>query len=96
MRFGMDTLYKQVEQAIRQHEEYLNVGNSITESDIRHAIRWVMRDNPDIFWFVHQYHFDKDNDVVYVSYKHLTMQTKRGVCRLVNGVAIEEEEGRER
>lgn len=69
MRLGMDTLYKQVEQAIRQHEEYLNVGNSITESDIRHAIRWVMRDNPDIFWFVHQYHFDKDNDVVSFRYR---------------------------
>jgi hypothetical protein len=62
-------LYKQIERAIRQHEEYLNVGNSVTESDVRHAIRWVMRDNPDIFWFVHQYHFDKDNGIVSFRYR---------------------------
>ena len=65
----MDTLYRQVEQAIRQHAEYLNVGNGVTESDVRHAICWVMRDNPDIFWFVHQYHFDKDNGVVSFRYR---------------------------
>lgn len=65
----MDTLYSHVEQAIRQHEEYVNVGNSVTESDIRYAIRWVMRDNPDIFWFVHQYHFDKDNGIVSFRYR---------------------------
>ena len=62
-------IYEQIEHAIRQHEEYLNVGNSVTESDVRHAIRWVMRDNPDIFWFVHQYHFDKDNGIVSLRYR---------------------------
>ena len=65
----MDRLYRQVERTIRQHEEYLNVGNSVTESEVRHAIRWVMRDNPDIFWFVHQYHFDKDNGIVSLRYR---------------------------
>ncbi len=65
----MDTLYRQIERAIRQHEQYLNVGNSVTESEVRHAIRWVMRDNPDIFWFVHQYHFDKDNGIVSYRYR---------------------------
>lgn len=62
-------LYEQIERAIRQHAEYLNVGNSVTESEVRHAIRWVMRDNPDIFWFVHQYHFDKDNGIVSFRYR---------------------------
>ena len=62
-------LYKQIERAIRQHEEYLNVGNSVTETEVRHAIRWVMRDNPDIFWFVHQYHFDKDDGIVSFRYR---------------------------
>ena len=54
-------LYLKIEQLIRQHKSFLPVGNTVTEEDVRHAIRWVMRDNPDIFWFVHQYHFDKDN-----------------------------------
>ena len=39
------------------------------ESDVRHAIRWVMRDNPDIFWFVHQYHYDKDDGIVSLRYR---------------------------
>lgn len=69
MKLDMDTLYRQVEQTIRQHEGYLNVGNSVTETEVRHAIRWVMRDNPDIFWLVHQYHFDKDNGVVSFKYR---------------------------
>lgn len=62
-------IHEQIERAIRQHAEYLNVGNSVTETEIRHAIRWVMRDNPDIFWFVHQYHFDKDNGIVSFRYR---------------------------
>ena len=62
-------LYEQIERTIRQHAEYLNVGNSVTETEVRHAIRWVMRDNPDIFWFVHQYHFDKDNGIVSFRYR---------------------------
>ena len=65
MKLGMDTLYRQVEQTIRQHEEYLNVGNSVTETEVRHVIRWVMRDNPDIFWFVHQYHFDEVSSTIH-------------------------------
>ena len=40
--------YSIIEQAIRQHTEFLDVGNNVTESEVRHAIRWVMRDNPDI------------------------------------------------
>lgn len=57
-------LYFKIEKVIRQHKSFLSVGNTVTEEDVRHAIRWVMRDNPDIFWFVHQYHFDKDKGIV--------------------------------
>ena len=62
-------LYSVVNNTIRQQKEILYVGKSVTESDVRHAIRWVMRDNPDIFWFVHQYHFDKDNGIVTFRYR---------------------------
>ena len=58
-----------IERAIRQHKIFLSVGNTVTEEDVRHAIRWVMRDNPDIFWFVHQYHIDKDNGTVSLRYR---------------------------
>ena len=66
---NMDTLYIQVEQTIRQHGEKLHIDDDITEADVRHAIRWVMRDNPDIFWFVHQYQFDKGNGTVSLKYR---------------------------
>ncbi len=65
----MNALNKQIEQAIRQHKEALRVRNGATETDVRHAVRWVMRDNPDIFWFVHQYHFDKDKGIVSFRYR---------------------------
>ncbi len=79
MKLDMDTLYRQVEQTIRQHEGYLNVGNSVTETEVRHAIRWVMRNNPDIFWFVHQYHFDKDNGIV--SFKYMCSPERHTVIQ---------------
>lgn len=60
-------LHKDIEQAIRQHEEILYVDDGVREDDIRYAIRWVMRENPDIFWFVHQYHFD--NGIVSFRYR---------------------------
>lgn len=28
-----------------------------------------MRNNPDVFWFVHQYHFDKDSEIVSLRYR---------------------------
>ena len=64
----MDTLYKQVEQTIRQHEVILYVDKDVTVSDIRDAIRWIMRDNPDIFWFAHQYHYDKASSTIHFQY----------------------------
>lgn len=62
-------IYNNIEQIIRHHEEILHVDVGVQEDDVRHAIRWVMRDNPDIFWFVHQYHFDKDNGIVSFRYR---------------------------
>ena len=64
----MDTLYKKVEQTIRQYEEILHVDKDVTLSDIRNAIRWIMRDNPDIFWFAHQYQFDEASFTIHFQY----------------------------
>ena len=62
-------LYLNIEQAIRQQKNSLYVGNNVTEQDVRHAIRSVMRDNPELFWFDHQHHFDKDNGIVSFGYR---------------------------
>lgn len=63
-------LYKNIEQAIRHHEEILHVDVGVQEDDIRHAIRWVMRDNPDIFWFVYKYHFKQDKKEIIFEYSY--------------------------
>lgn len=62
-------LFESIEKSIREHEESLHVDNEVTEVEVRHTIRWVMRDNPDIFWFVHQYYFDKNNEIVSLRYR---------------------------
>ena len=64
----MDTFYKKVEQTIRQYEEIYNVDKDVTESDVRNAIRWIMRNNPDIFWFAHQYHYDEASSTIHLQY----------------------------
>ena len=78
-------LYEQIERAIRQHYDFINVGNSVTEVEVRHAIRWVMRDNPDIFWFVHQYHFDKDHGIVSFRYR-CSLERCASIQESINGV----------
>lgn len=62
-------LYEKIEQAIRQHEIILHVDDNLQESEIRHSIRWVMRDNPDIFWFVHRYYFDQEGKTISFRYQ---------------------------
>lgn len=59
-------LYIEIEQAIYQHKEFLRVGNNVTEEEVRHAIREILRNNPDIFWFSHQWKYMEN--VVYFRY----------------------------
>ena len=40
-------LYQELEKSIRQHKSRLFVGQNRPENDIRYAVRWVMRDNPE-------------------------------------------------
>ena len=58
-----------IERAIRLHEENLLVDNHVCEEDVRLAIRSVMRDNPDIFWFAHQYLFDSKEKTLLFQYQ---------------------------
>lgn len=51
----MDTLFNIIEQALRAHLPFVEVDTSATDDDVYMAIRQVMRDNPDIFWFSHQW-----------------------------------------
>ena len=68
MRLDLDSLYKKLELTIRQYEIIHHVDKYVPESDVRNAIRWIMRDNPDIFWFAHQYHYDEASSTIHFQY----------------------------
>ena len=61
-------IYTQIETAIRSGQEQISVSDTITAENIQRAVRWVMRDNPDIFWFAHQYHYDKIHSSIHFQY----------------------------
>lgn len=64
----MQELKNVVETAIRAHEAQVQLFPRITEDDVYMAIRQVMRDNPDIFWFSHQWHYSLSNAIVRFRY----------------------------
>ena len=57
-----------IEAAIRHHNTSLRLEQTHTFDDVRNAIRRVMRDNPDIFWFAHQYHYDEASSTIHFQY----------------------------
>ncbi len=57
-----------IEKAIRSQTADLELKQLSTLHEVRSAIRWVMRDNPDIFWFAHQYHFDETRSIIHFQY----------------------------
>ena len=74
----MKKIYDIIHHSILHHESICSVPQDAEEQDIRHAIRWVMRDNPNIYWFSHQYHFDTSAKTVSFIY---TFSEER--CRLI-------------
>ena len=60
--------YFDLEYLIRSQRTKLKLIQYSSFNEIRYAIRWVMRDNPDIFWFAHQYHYDKANSTIHFQY----------------------------
>ncbi len=61
-------LYHQLETAIRNQNAEQVIKQSPTSDDIRVVIRQIMRDNPDIFWFAHQYYYDKTSSTIHFQY----------------------------
>lgn len=57
----MQSLATIIEESIRSHNSELQLFPRIKENDVYHAIRQVMRDNPDIFWFSHQWRYSRDD-----------------------------------
>lgn len=64
--FKKSIAYTAIEQAIYSHNNKIAINSTIEK--ICDAIRQVMRNNPDIFWFAHQYHFDEATSTVQFHY----------------------------
>lgn len=64
----MQSLATIIEETIRSHNSELQLFPRITENDVYHAIRQVMRDNPDIFWFSHQWRYSHEDATVRLRY----------------------------
>ena len=60
--------YFDLEYLIRRQRTKLKLIQYSSLNEIRNAIRWVMRDNPDIFWFAHQYHYDEESSTIHFQY----------------------------
>lgn len=60
--------FSEIEQAIRSHQTSLAIDASATEDNICHAIRQVMRDNPEVFWFSHQWRYSREDATVRFRY----------------------------
>ena len=67
-------LYREIENTIRQQEEILHVSTDVTVEDVRHTIRIVMRNNPDIFWFAFQWDFSEATGSL--SFRYVFSQSK--------------------
>ena len=63
------TLYNQIYFVIYNHKDNLKINQSSTSYEIRNAIRWVMRDNTEIFGFAHQYHYDETSSTIHFHLK---------------------------
>ena len=57
----MNPLYCQIEQAIRNHTLQMSVPKGTTQDDVYQCIRSIMRENPDIFWFSHQWKYTEND-----------------------------------
>lgn len=62
------TLYQHIHHAILEHQELLTLPLATSNNDVYMAIRQVMRDNPDIFWFSHIWNYSEESRVLRLHY----------------------------
>ena len=67
-RILMKTLYQQIEEAIRHYEANMTVPDGTTQDEVYQSIRQIMRENPDIFWFSHQWRYTEDDHTIRFRY----------------------------
>ncbi len=55
-----------IEEAIRKHKHQIQLFAS--ENDVNNAIKHVMRENPDIFWFSYEWRYSETENILYLDY----------------------------
>lgn len=78
----MNLLYKQIEQAIRDHTLQLSVSEETTQDEVYRCIRGIMRENPDMFWFSHQWKYTENNHIIRFHYtinKEKSLKAKKQI-----------------
>ena len=56
-----------IEEAIRKHKHLVQLYPA-SENDVYRAIRIVMRENPDIFWFSHEWSYSETDNILLLDY----------------------------
>lgn len=65
---NMPNLDSIIEKAIRNHESDVKLLTHTTDYDVYMSVRNVMRNNPDIFWFSHQWCYSQEKATVSLRY----------------------------
>lgn len=64
----MKGLYEITEKSIRNHALQMSVPKGTTQNDVYQCIRSIMRENPDIFWFSHQWKYTENDQAIRYHY----------------------------
>lgn len=83
------TIYQQLHHAILGHQESLILPLATSDNDVYMAIRQIMRDNPDIFWFSHIWNYNEDARMLRLHYTINKERTKK-VKRQIENVILNE------
>lgn len=83
------TIYQQLHHAILGHQELLILPLETSDNDVYMAIRQIMRDNPDIFWFSHIWNYNEDARMLRLHYTINKERTKK-VKRQIENVILNE------
>ena len=79
-------IYNEIENAIRAHVSQLVIPQGITQSDVYQSVRQIMRENPDIFWFSHQWEYIENEHIIHFHYtigKDKTIKAKTQINDVV-------------
>ena len=59
---------KQIYRTLIDCNSYLKLSEIYSADEVLDAVRRVMRENPELFWFAHQYNYDENTSEIYFKY----------------------------